>query len=100
MDFVDGTTSVPVLEESVVTICAMLVVADDSLLEHNEQLQLLVSAGGLQYSANITILDTVDSECYALDHITSILHHVALAMQLILLPIANYQLSLLQSAIR
>ena len=62
VDFVGGTTSVPVLEEPVVTICATLVVADDSLLEHNEQLQLLVSAGGLQYSANITILDTVDSE--------------------------------------
>jgi hypothetical protein len=63
VDFVAATTNVPVLEEPEVTICTTLVVTDDSLLENDELLQLLVSAGGLQYRAIITILDTVDSEC-------------------------------------
>ena len=62
VDFVAATTNVPVLEEPVVTICATLELIDDSLLEDNELLQLLVSAGGLQYRAIITILDTLDSE--------------------------------------
>lgn len=62
VDFVTTTTNVPVLEEPVVTICATLEVIDDDLLEDNELLQLLVSAGGLQYRAIITILDTLDSE--------------------------------------
>ena len=62
MDFIAAFTNVPVLEEPVVTICAILVLIDDSLLEDDELLSLLVSAGGLQYRAFITILDTMDSE--------------------------------------
>ena len=65
VDFIAATTNVPVLEEPVVTICATLDVIDDSLLEDNELLQIVVNAGGLEYLAIITILDTVDSECTA-----------------------------------
>ena len=52
----------PVLQQPVVTICATLEVTDDSLLEDDELLLLLVMAGVHQYQAIITILDTVDSE--------------------------------------
>ena len=62
MDFIATTTNVPVLQQPVVTICATLEVTDDSLLEDDELLLLLVMAGVHQYQAIITILDTVDSE--------------------------------------
>lgn len=68
MDFVAATANVSALEEPVVTICATLVVIDDSILEDNELLELVVSAGSIQFRVPITILDTLDSKLPHIQH--------------------------------
>lgn len=94
VDFIAATTNVPVLEEPVVTICATLDVIDDSLLEDNELLQLVINAGGLEYLAIITILDTVDSECTASYSIPLQFCNMCTHYNIIRVPFCPYYVSL------